>query len=183
VTTLDALSVISYIQRDGVGPLGSLAPAAGPYVDTYRDGVLSPMDVLAVVEVVNDHFAGGAEGEQADAATDAAAVDQVAVEAAPISELMTIEFVSQPVEASLETASDAPNVHSVDSYFAANNQGDQVSARDATLFEDEITAAVLGDHTVNEDDSPGELVAALDLEAALSDIAADVSRAMRDDDE
>jgi len=183
VTTLDALIVISYIQRDGVGPLGSLAPAAGPYVDTYRDGVLSPMDVLAVVEVVNDQFAGGAEGEQADAAADAAAVDQVAVEAAPIAQLMTIEFVSQPVEASLDSAPDGPNVHSVDSYFTTNNQGDQVPARDATLFEDEITNAVLGDHTANEDNSPSDLAVALDLEAALSDIAADVSRAMREDDE
>ncbi len=178
VTTLDVLIVITEIEQDGTGPLGNLVSIAGPYVDTYKDGVLSTMDVLAVVGAVNEQFGGGAEGEQATAAGDSTAVDAVVDPADSIDQLMTIEFVAVPSGGSVQTQPDGPSALGIDSYLAAS---DDEPVREATLFGDELDSVVLDTVAENGNDSPIELDALLDLELALSDIAADVSQARRDD--
>jgi hypothetical protein len=180
VTSLDVLVVISHIQQDGAGPLGALASAEGPFVDTYKDGVLSPMDVLAVVGAINDEIASAGEGEHANVAADVTAVAPVVEPAEPLGQLTTIEFVSLRSGGSLEAASDSPSTHSVDSYFTADYQRDRVSARDATTMDDHGVTSMF-QRTMDEDDSIDALVAALDLDSALADIAADVSQIRRDD--
>jgi len=183
VSPLDVLTVINQINRDGSGPLGNLPSAAGPYVDAHRDGVLSPMDVLTLINVINAQVAGGGEGEQASVVEDIASVDEVVTGADPVDQLLTVEFVSLPTDDSLATSGDGRSIQNVDSYFTTHGQRDQASARDTALFEDDILDAVLDDRSAHEESLPSELDAALDLEFALSDIAADVSLAMEDDEE
>lgn len=178
VTTLDVLIVISRIQQDGTGPLAGPFSTAGPYVDAYKDGVLSTMDVLAVVGAINDQIASGGEGEQARVALDATAADATVEEVASIDQLFTVEVVSPATAGTLEAAPDAPSAVGVDSYLA---ERDEQPVREASLVDDELVSAVLDNEAEKEDESPIELDSMFDLDDVLSDIAADVSRGRRDD--
>ena len=61
VTSLDALVVLNFLNREGVGPLSS--PRTGPFIDTNRDNVGSPIDALIIINFLNRQPGNGGEGE------------------------------------------------------------------------------------------------------------------------
>jgi large repetitive protein len=69
LSPLDALTLINYINANGVGPLPSGRPTP-PFLDPDGDNAITPLDVLLVINALNDQAANPTSGGEAEAADD-----------------------------------------------------------------------------------------------------------------
>jgi hypothetical protein len=71
VTPSDALMVINDLNRNGARtlPVDRPRPLTGPFLDASRDGRISPLDALTVINYLNGRVQGAGEGEGEATAT------------------------------------------------------------------------------------------------------------------
>jgi hypothetical protein len=136
---LDALIVINAINAWGVGPI-TLGRLSAPYLDVNADGILTAMDVLAVINYINSQGAGTSNGEGEAESGEPRAESQTGVDSRKaIAALSSVEYVglaSATVPEVWSRRAARLDAASVDRYFGSSKQraesGEQEAAADCT---------------------------------------------------
>jgi hypothetical protein len=171
VDALDVLILINDINARGQREI-SLGQLAGPFLDVTLDGVVSPGDVLGVINYVNNALVGGSsgggEGESflANEWVPDGVVTSVAVPAESVPDFQYAALLAEPAPSAGAVGS---AVATVDQYFATA-EGD---ADDLAVYAGELADVVEAGSGPGVRRTLGDGVADLALDGVLADLAAD----------
>jgi hypothetical protein len=171
VTSIDALIIINYINKNGQGPVPDPAPPGPPFPDPVSpDNLVTNFDVLAVVNMIN---AGGLGEGEVTTSSEGSSTDKVAGEAVATQDVLDTLYVvtadgkahnaSLASTSSQTSASVTDFASNVDAVLAAEDEADPASRPGAP-----------GDDDVDElIDSLASTEGDSDVDQALDDLFGD----------